>query len=117
MSYCYGTSDVTDNTPHIAKRKTGGKPARLVCLGRDSEGVVTIKGLSLDPSLVEAFSICLIEAPTCLCVAIRRPMIATGYTDGTVTVTSFTKDRYELKLSARRDNAIYEKYVIDSALA
>lgn len=62
-------------------------------MGRDTAGMMAIKGLALSPSLSEVFAVRLMEDPTCLCIASRQPMLVTGYEDGTVTATRFDGDR------------------------
>lgn len=62
-------------------------------MGRDTAGTMTIKGLALSPSFSQVFVMRLMEDPTCVCVASRRLMLATGYADGTVTATRFEGDR------------------------
>ena len=66
---------------------------RLVCMGHNADGTVTIKGLAAS-SLAEKFSLCLIEAPTCLRVATRRPILAIGFADGALNMVNFAQDRY-----------------------
>lgn len=66
---------------------------RLVCAGYNANGTVTIKGLAV-PSLTETFSLHLIEVPTCVRVASRRPILAVGFADGALNTISFESDRW-----------------------
>ncbi len=75
-------------------RLAGAKDAeRLVCAGCNADGTITIKGLAAS-SLAEKFSLRLIEAPTCLRVAARRPILAIGFADGALNMVNFGKDRH-----------------------
>lgn len=65
---------------------------RLVCAGYNANGTVTIKGLAVS-SLVETFRLHLVEVPTCVRVASRRPILAVGFADGALNAISFRKDR------------------------
>lgn len=66
---------------------------RLVCAGYNADGTIAIKGLAAS-SLAEKFSFCLIEAPTCLRIATRRPTLAIGFADGALNIVNFGEDRY-----------------------
>lgn len=97
MALCYASSDdvirASEAGPGNERSTTCNKDAqRLVCVGYNANGTVTIKGLAV-PSLTEKFSIHLIEAPTCVRVARRRPVLAIGFDDGALNVISFGQDR------------------------
>lgn len=66
---------------------------RLVCAGFNADGTVTIKGLTVS-SLEEMFSLHLIEVPTCVRVARKRPILAVGFADGALNPVSFWDDRW-----------------------
>lgn len=69
-----------------------GCSERLVCWGLSSNGIGSIKGIAI-LSLTEVFSIQLVEVPTSLEVATRRPILLIGYADGSLQMTKFGKDR------------------------
>lgn len=105
--------DASDDTASIAgnsSERTGGE--RLLCTGYNANGTVTIKGLVL-PSLSEAFSIGLIEVPTCLGVAGTQTLLAVGYVDGTVQVMQFAEDRCGMCRQCRSAGPIVVCYVFD----
>ncbi|CAN0157448.1 unnamed protein product [Scytosiphon promiscuus] len=64
----------------------------LVCAGYDAHGTMTIKGLSAS-SFMEKFSLRLVENPTHVRVASRRPIVAIGYADGALNVIHFGQGR------------------------
>lgn len=95
IDFCHGSADDARSGATVPE---GGPPVahseRLLCVGCNGNGTLTIKGLAL-PSLREAFSVHLTEAPTCVRVASRRPLLAIGYGDGTVQTVEFRGDRYD----------------------
>lgn len=97
MALCYASSDdptrASEASPGNERSTTCTKDdQRLVCVGYNANGTVTIKGLAI-PSLTEKFSIYLIEVPTCVRVASRRPVLAIGFDDGALNVITFGQDR------------------------
>lgn len=95
MAFCSASTDddigdlVSGNQGSAACTKDA---ARLVCAGYNANGTVTIKGLAVS-TLAETFSLHLIEVPTCVRVASRRPVLAVGFVDGALNAISFKKDR------------------------
>lgn len=97
MALCYASTDdaILGNKaiPGNKRSVTCTKDTqRLVCVGYNANGTVTIKGLAI-PSLAEKFSLHLIEVPTCVRVASRRPVLAVGFADGALNVVTFGQDR------------------------
>lgn len=90
IAFCDASANTTSATGASSRRTSVG---RLVCIGYNANGTVTIKGLAL-PSLSEVFSIGLIEVPTCLGVAGTQTLLAIGYVDGTIQAVQFAEDRY-----------------------
>lgn len=91
LSFCYGQIDATTGV-NVYPPSRSASAGRLVCAGLDIHGAVMVKGLALS-SLLEAFSITLVEPPTCLCIAVGQPIVAVGYADGAINLTSFARDR------------------------
>lgn len=97
MAFCYASTDDAIRDSEAApgnKRSTTDmkNSQRLVCVGYNTNGTVTIKGLAI-PSLTEIFSLNLIEVPTCVRVASRRPFLAIGFADGALNMVCFGQDR------------------------
>lgn len=97
MAFCDASTDdairsdeATHGTEPSAPFATDSE--RLICAGFDVNGSVTIKGLSVS-SLMEKFSLRLVENPTHVRVASRRPIVAIGYADGALNAIHFGQDR------------------------
>lgn len=93
VAFCRASVDDTRRSVTGTDNKQSIKDSeRLVCVGGNANGTVTIKGLAI-PSLSEVFSLRLVDAPTCVRVASSRPILAIGYADGTVHAITFGRDR------------------------
>lgn len=84
-----GSELVAGNHRSTACTKDAG---RLVCVGYNADGTVTIKGLAVS-NLAETFRLHFTEVPTCVRVASRRPVLAVGFADGALNAISFEGDR------------------------
>lgn len=73
-------------------RQQSSELGRLVCVGRERNGRVSIKGLAIS-SMSEMFHVDLVDDPTCVSVASGRAFLAIGYGDGNVHAVTFCRDR------------------------
>lgn len=96
MAFCSASTEdaildelASSRTHSTARTQTA---TRLVCAGYNANGTVTIKGLAVS-SLAEMFCLHLVEVPTCVRVASRRPILAVGFADGALNTISFGGDR------------------------
>lgn len=98
IAFCDASTDEAIRRDEASPHTEGPAPfakdsGRLVCAGYDANGTVTIKGLSVS-SLMEKFYLRLVENPTHVRVANRRPIVAIGYADGALNAVHFGEDRY-----------------------
>jgi len=98
LAFCSASTDDTSRGGEATTGQNTLAPCakdveRIVCVGYNADGTITIKGLAAS-SLAEKFSLCSIEAPSCLRVATRRPVLAIGFADGALNIVNFGEDRY-----------------------